>query len=748
MIKMNFNDFFKTAKYVHASSDNFFPYIRKTFNVNAKVKSAKLVLSALGFCDIFLNGKKITEDLYVTPHAMYNPQYADEFYINPSGFKQDYFIDELGYSVYVSEFDLTDLINEGKNAFSMLLSGGWYYTGPDKYKNYRNFGRPKACFRIEVTLSNGEVVDIVSDESTKWQDSFLTFAGIFHEEQDERKEIFDFAQTDYDDSKWENVVVAEHYNDAKFIKNICPPNRVIKYFTPKLIKQTAEEKIFDVGATVTGVAYITSASEEGQTITITYGEELNEQGLLDDFHCYEQRTIIVTDKRTEHGLRMTWHGFRYFSVKTTGNLDAIDSKKVSLIHADIKNTSEFKCNLDVVNFLYNAYIITQQENYQCGVPCDCPQIERKGYTGDGQVLCELGISLFDSENLYRKWMNDISDVQDRKTGFVHNTAPVFASCGGGPGGWSVAIVNVPYAFYKFHGDKEILEKYYPQMKLYADFMDSESINGLVSIHKRQGAHCLGDWSGPYKPFLPEPFCNSCMYVEALYRMKEVAKILGKEEDIPSFDKRIEYVKSCINREYYNPETGDYCGNEQGSNAFALNIGLGDERTLKNLADRYAEYKGFDTGIFGTKYLPKILFKNGFADVALGLYTSDNEVSYKAWMDRGETTLMESWLNTRSHNHPMFGSPILWLYEYVLGIRQEEGSVAHKNVLINPSIVKDITDIEGSLLTKQGRIKVAYKKTADGVDFTVVIPEGVNAKFAYGEYTKALVAGENKFSVKI
>ena len=29
------------------------------------------------------------------------------------------------------------------------------------------------------------------------------------------------------------------------------------------------------------------------------------------------------------------------------------------------------------------------------------------------------------------------------------------------------------------------------------------------------------------------------------------------------------------------------------------VGLGDERTLKNLADRYAEYKGFDTGIFGT-----------------------------------------------------------------------------------------------------------------------------------------------------
>ena len=738
---MNFTDFFKTAKYVHASSDDFFPYIRKNFNIDAKVKSAKLVLSALGFCDIFLNGKKITDDLYITPHAMYNPQKTEELYINPRAFTEAYFNDELDYSVYVSVFDVTEFLTSGKNVFGLTLAGGWYYTGPDKYGNYRNFGRPSVAFRIELTLENGQVIDIVSDDTCKWKQSYLTFAGIFHEEQDERKEIKDFTNVDFDDSDWENVVEVEHY-DSKYILNECPPNRIISWHKPTLIKQTETEKLYDMGFTMTGFPVVISDDEVGQTITCQFGETLDENGNLDEFHSYSQNCVFITDGRKEHYLRFTWHGYRYFTVKTTGNLDNISVEKVALTFADVKNTSTFECNLDVVNFIYNAYVLTQRENYQCGVPCDCPQIERKGYTGDGQVLCELGLSLFDSEKLYRKWLNDISDVQDRKTGFVHNTAPVFVSCGGGPGGWSVAIVNVPYAFYKQFGDKTVLERFYPQMKKYKEFIDDEAIDNLVTIKKRK-AHCLGDWNGPVKPLLPEPFCNSCMYVEALTRMVEVANILGYTEDVPAFEARIEEVKKAINDTYFDESTGDYCGNEQASNAFALNIGLGDERTLKNLVNRYSELQGFDTGIFGTKYLPKILFKEGYPEVAMSLYTSKSEASYYQWMKDGETTLLEAWSNARSHNHPMFGTPVLWLYQYVLGIRQTEDSVAFKKVLINPSEISAITDIKGSLLTPSGKIAVAYKKADGKVEFTVEIPDGIECEFKYKDVCRPLCAGENK-----
>jgi len=46
---MNFNHFFKGAKYVESSTDYLFPYIRKNFNLEKNVSKAKLTVSALGF---------------------------------------------------------------------------------------------------------------------------------------------------------------------------------------------------------------------------------------------------------------------------------------------------------------------------------------------------------------------------------------------------------------------------------------------------------------------------------------------------------------------------------------------------------------------------------------------------------------------------------------------------------------------------------------------------------------------------
>lgn len=740
---MDFNHYFNGAKYVESSTDFLFPYIRKNFNLEKDVQKAELTVSVLGFGELYLNGKKVTDDLYITPHAMYNPQLPQEFYINPRACDDPYFNDELGYSVYVSKFDATEFLVKGKNVFAALVSGGWYYTGPDKYQNYRNFGKPKIAFRLKVCYVDGKTEEIVSDGSEKWAESFLVAGGIFHEEQDENKEIKDFASLSYDDKDWAAVKTTEPY-PSKYILNECPPNRIIKWLTPELVRKTDTEKIYKTPINVTGFPVIKNGGKSGETITVWYGEELDEEGNLDLFHCYEQNSVFITDGRKEHGLRMTWHGFRFFSVKTTGDINDISCEKVALVYADVKNTSFFRCNDQTLNFIYDAYVLTQLENYQCGVPCDCPQIERKGYTGDGQVLCELGMSLFDSRKLYRKWLNDIKDVQDKKTGFVHNTAPVFVSCGGGPGGWSVAIVNVPYAYYKYFGDKEILKEFYPQMVKYTEFMADESVDGLITIHKRK-AHCLGDWNGPVKPFLPEPFANTCMYIEALYRMIEIAAIIGENQDIEKYEKTIEELKAAVDKNYLDKETGDYCGNEKGSNAFALNVGLGDERTLNNLVKRYAEYKGFDTGIFGTKYLPKVLFERGYDDVATSLYTSNNEFSYKAWKDAGETTMLEAWKGARSHNHPMFGSSVLWMFEYMLGIRQKKGSAAFSDIVINPHEIKTLTEISGGIKTVKGEISVSYKKTADGVDFAVKVPS--KAEFVYKGYKATLNAGENKFTVK-
>lgn len=740
---MSFKDYFNNANYVCATENYYFPYIRKAFFLNDKIKTAKLYISVLGFCEIYLNGKKITDDLFVTPLSAYNRQLPQD--MNEGMEKDPFFGDSLSYTIYVSEFNIKRFLRRGKNAIGIVVSGGWYRSGEDKYGGFRNYGKTKACFQITAEDENGKITRIVSDGTCKWFRSFLTQGGVFHEEQDERLEQKDFSSPFFDDSAWNNVEICDT-PDAKFFLNTCPPDKIIRWIKPVLIKDTGGKKVYDVGQNITGFPVIEGKIAPGDKIICIYSEKLLEDGNLDEFHSYKQFSSFISDGRKEHKIRFTWHGFRYFSITSTGNISDLSVKKCALVYADIKNVSHFECSDNVINFIYNTYIRTQLENYHCGVPTDCPQIERKGYTGDGQLLCELGMTLFDSRKLYEKWMQDISDVQDRNTGFVHNTAPCFVGCSGGPGGWGSAIINVPYTFYKIYGDVSVLDKYYDQMKLFLQFMDEESIHGLVCLHKRRGFF-LGDWSGPEKPYLPEDFVNSCLYAEALSKMTEIAELCGRGNDFEKFKSRTDELKRAIEKKYFEKETGNYCNNKQGANAFALNIGLGDSRTIANLVEKYEKIGHFDTGIFGTKILLKVLFELGYSGVALSLYTSEHPVSFYSWMKDDATTLYESWINPRSLNHPMFGSVVLYLFEYILGIRQKSGA-GYKKTVINPTAVKVLSRAEGSIVTCAGKFSVRYERSVNGISFIIEVPENVDCTFELGDVRKKMKSGVNEFFIDL
>lgn len=736
---MRFEEIFGNAAYVSAREGYHSPYLRKGFTIDGEVASATLLISALGFTEAYLNGQRIHDDLYLTPYSQYNAQRKED--INEISRNAAYFEDELNYSIYVSEFEVAPFLHQGENAFGAVLAGGWYRTNEDKYGNYRNYGRTGLCFRLTVRYTDGREEQFVSGETCKWQESFLLDSGIYHEEQDERLEIMGFSLPSYDDSAWHTVELLDT-PIAEYRKNDCPPQRIIRFVTPTLVKETADGKIYDVGQNITGYPVILSKVANDE-IVCTHAESLTADGDLDENHTYKQTTLFKTDGRKEHFLRFTWHGFRYFKLSSKKGA-ALSVERVAIVHTDIKNTSEFSSDNELLNWIYNTYIHTQLLNYQCGVPTDCPQIERKAYTGDGQLLCECGMMMFDSKALYTKWLRDISDSQDRKTGYVHNTAPCFVGCAGGVGGWSVAIVNVPYAFYKFYGDTSVLEAYYPQMKKYFSFVESELVDGLVLVHKRKGWH-IGDWESPFgrDGLLPTDFVNTCLCIKAYEKGIEIARLCGKEEDIPAYEQRIAEFRKAVDKKFLDEKTGDYCKNEQGANALAINAGLGDSRTVNNLKTRYSALGHFDTGIFATKELVKVLMEQNAPEVAYALLNSTDEISYYSWKESGATTLLESWKNARSYNHPMFGSVTQYFFEYFLGIRQAKDSVGYRKVVINPVKVNGLNKVSGSLQTPSGKIAVSLVRGENGAKFTVEIPEGVQALFAYGEYTQPLKTGKNE-----
>ena len=203
---MKFVEVFGNAKYIKAKDGYQFPYVRKNFFVKKAVKNATVTVSVLGFCELYLNGKKLTENLYVFPYTQYNKQTPDDV-----GFSDDnpFFYDDIRYTIGYVRFDVGNYLQAGNNAFGVIVAGGWYRTGKDKHGGFRNYGDTKTCFRIQIEYTDGETEEVLSGEDCRCQESFLTEAGIFHEEQDERKEIVDFSTPSYDDSAWGQVVLEE-----------------------------------------------------------------------------------------------------------------------------------------------------------------------------------------------------------------------------------------------------------------------------------------------------------------------------------------------------------------------------------------------------------------------------------------------------------------------------------------------------------------------------------------------------------
>ena len=79
-------------------------------------------------------------------------------------------------------------------------------------------------------------------------------------------------------------------------------------------------------------------------------------------------------------------------------------------------------------------------------------------------------------------------------------------------------------------------------------------------------------------------------------------------------------------------------------------------------------------------------------------------------------------------------------------RQVPGKAGFEEVLIAPVLTDKLSRLKGSRTVPAGMIEVAYEKQPAGVEFRIVIPEGLKAKFELGDVKKELLPGENQFVI--
>lgn len=640
------------------------PLFRRSFWLDRteRFQSARLEICGLGYFLFYINGKRISDQELM-------PAMTD--YASVLGCETTYPVweERSAHRCRYLSFDLLPYLKAGENVLAVRLGNGWYHQTERIAEGKFVFGLPKLWFELTLTDADGRQEWIESDRQTLWHPGGLLKNNLFlGEVRDLRKEPEGWQDPDADLSGWKPAQPV-HAPETLLEEQTCPPDRVIRKLYPILIGEYDGRKIYDCRENIAGRVVLSCLGKKGECITVRHAEELAADGTL-DFESAGgsdqlQQDHYICDGRiqTLHPL-FCWHGFRYF--ETEGSCEVLYAE---VIHTDVAVTSSFSCSDPVLNWLYEAYIRTQLDNYHGCIPSDCPHRERLGYTGDGQLTAETAMLLLDAKELYRKWYQDILDSQGAETGHIPHTAP-FLGGGGGPGGWGCAVYQVPLAWAKIYGDDSLLVQGYDAILRWFDYMDAHSEKGLV-VREEEGGWCLGDWCFPAseeKEQLPEAFINTFYYLHGLQEMMQISEKMNNKLSI-RFAEREKNVKNAFLDAYFDPETGDFCEGRAAGNAYGLALGLGDERTKKHLVEKYEALGRFDTGIFSTSMLLEQLFSIGAGDLAVRLLTNDSEAASFAHMKRnGATTLWERWDGRESHNHPMFGACVRLLFTQILGIR--------------------------------------------------------------------------------
>ncbi|MBE6795625.1 MAG: GNAT family N-acetyltransferase [Ruminococcaceae bacterium] len=649
-IKYNLNLVFEGAEWLEFQNTEAV-IARCDFVLDKKIP-ADLFVTGLGYCNVYVNGKSITDKVLY-------PAWTNFDFMDTANMEYPIF-DKMTRRIVYEKIDVSKFLKKGENTIVFHIGGGWYaqHECPNEGVKCYGDGNLKLCFK----LLSGKAIIAKSDSAVKYTKSYVKRASVYYgEDQDSRIGFYDFSDISYSTDGWKTPEIipapVSVLNEADFT-----PDRIIRKLKPKCIFRKGDYAIYDIGENIAGypvVEFIEDAYT-GESCVMRFAENLNKEGGL-DFHSaggefrMQKDTYIYDNKCKAFHPQFTWHGARYFDV-----LGRVEVKEYRVVHTDLKPIVKFKSSNETLQWIFDAYIRTQNSNVHGCVPSDCPHRERLGYTGDGQLTVNAVMTCFDAESMYRKWIRDVADCQDIFNGHVQHTAPFYGG-GGGPGGWGGAMVIVPYAFYKHYGDKTLIEKYYPNMLRYLDYLESHSEKGLV-VREEKGGWCLGDWCSPKnKNLIPEPFVNTYFHLKTLKMTMELAEALGKPQK--ELKARYETVKKAFLEKYYDKKTATFCGSVEACDAYGYDLGLGNEKTLKAIVEKYEKLGQFDTGIFGTDILIRTLCENGHKDLAFKLLTSEKENSFFNMKKQGATTLWENWDGCDSHSHPMFGAVVEYIVKY-------------------------------------------------------------------------------------
>ena len=713
------------------------PLLRKEFSLDKQIARARVYVSGLGYYELRLNGAKVGDHVLDPGWTSYAKR------------------------VLYSTYDVTAQLKRGRNALGIMLGNGWFNPLPLRMwgiyslREHLTISEPRAIMQLVVEFTDGTSQTIVTDESWRVSDGPILRNSVYLGElYDARREQPGWDKASFDDSRWENAVLATEPNLGPLCAQTAPPIRVTRVLKPvKLSEPKPGVFIFDFGQNFAGWSRLCVKGKAGTRVWVRSGELLYPDGTLNGMTAVcgqikgggknyrysgvgQPKTAFQLDEYilSGNGLevftpRFTFHGFRYVEVTGFPGRPTLDALEGLRLNADVVSAGSFECSNERFNRIQQMVLWTELSNL-FSVQSDCPHREKFGYGGDIVASSEMGMLNFDMASFYSKAAQDLLDAVCPNGGFTETSPFVGIASEGlggnaGPIGWGTAEPLLLCQLRQYYGERRLLEQQYEATKKWIALLQLKAQDGI-----------LDNGISDHESLVPKPraLTGTAFYYFNVKLFGQLATVLGKEDDARKASALAEEIKAAFNKQFLQPGTGRYDIASQACQAIALyhDLAPADEQARAFevlLHDLLIHGDHLTTGIFATKYMLDALTDNGHADVA---YEFVNQRTFPGWgymLEHGATTLWEHWEfsdNTYSHNHPMFGSVSEWFYKALAGIQAAPYAVGFDKILIKPQPVGDLRWVRASHDSVRGKITSEWEKVDGKFKLRVTIPPNAYA----------------------
>ena len=699
----------------------------KSIAIARPVRRATAYISGLGYAILEIDGVKVGDRELDPGHTDYTRR------------------------VLYSTYDVTKLLQRGRNLIGIRLGNGWFHLpSMDLFGNERApwTAPPQALLNLRVEYVDGTEEAIGTDGSWQWSTGPVTYNSV------RGGETIDWSRPT---GNWKNFGDRRYWRPVRMVSAPAgqmhgqeeQPVRVLETVkSVRITEPVPHVYVFDFGVNMAGTVRFKAAGQKGQKVTLQFNERLKPDGTLDAlhealFHTYGRfqtgELILSGGPEDVFEPRYSYHGFQYVQVTGLDKPPNMDDMEARILDTDAAVIGSFRSSNDKFNKL-QAAIIRTERNYNIGYPND-PLREKTGWVQDVQNDFDVSMLNMDLGPVYRRWFHDIMDAQDGD-GHEPCIAPTTGWCRASPQGapgimsdvwWGGSLVYLPWLWYQRFGDDSLIREGYPAAKRYLDYLSSTAHNDLLDWG-------LGDWGDSPGGGLPvhsaraETVSAGYFYVASL--LAKEAQVLGKEDDAARYTAIAERIRQAFNRSYFDAGRGTYANPSQTSQVLPLYTGLVpteyvDTTSAALVQSVHAADDHLGTGFVGLFPLLKVLGQLGQEELAFKIANQDDVPGWWSMIKDGGTTVTEYWdSHTGTRNLINLAGPLgVWFYETVAGIRLDPSHPGYEHINLKPQPIGDLTYAEAQTETIRGEVKGSWKLAEGKLFVSVTIPANTTATLA-------------------